>query len=49
VLDPEFTRRLAEDFERDLSHSREITYDAWREKSRFRIADRLLSVLERQE
>lgn len=49
VMDPSFTRRLGQDFERDLSHSREITYAEWREKSRFRIADRILSLLERQE
>ncbi len=49
VMDPGFTRRLAQDFERDLSQSREITYAVWREKSRFRIADRLFSLAERQQ
>ena len=49
VMDAALTRRVAQDFERDLSQSREITYADWRRKSRFRIADRLLSVLERQE
>ncbi|MFL6415440.1 MAG: phospholipase D-like domain-containing protein [Bryobacteraceae bacterium] len=49
VMDPKFTRRLAEDFERDLSHSREVSYSVWREKSRFRIADRLFSLVEHQQ
>jgi hypothetical protein len=48
-MDAALTRRVGQDFERDLSQSREITYDEWRRKSRFRIADRLLSLLERQE
>jgi cardiolipin synthase A/B len=49
ILDRDITRRIAQDFERDLSQSREITYDDWRQKSRFRFADRLLSLFERQE
>ncbi len=49
LLDPRTTRRIADDFERDLTDSKEITYQDWRSKSRFRIADRLLSLLERQE
>jgi cardiolipin synthase len=49
VMDVALTRRVAQDFERDLQESREITYAEWRQKSRFRIADRLLSLLERQE
>lgn len=49
VMDAALTRRVGQDFERDLSQSREITYTEWRRKSRFRIADRLLSLLERQE
>jgi cardiolipin synthase len=49
LLDPSVTRRVAQDFERDLSNSKEITYEDWRKKFRFRLADRLFSVLERQE
>lgn len=49
VMDEALTRRMTDDFERDLSQSREITYSEWREKRRFRIADRLSSILERQE
>ncbi len=49
VMDPSLTRRVAQDFERDLANSREITYAEWREKSRFRIADRIFSLMERQE
>jgi cardiolipin synthase A/B len=49
VMDRELTRRVGQDFERDLAQSREITYAEWREKSRFRIADRVLSLIERQE
>ena len=49
VMDEAVTRRVAQDFRRDLAESKEITYEDWREKSRFRIADRLLSVFERQE
>jgi len=49
VMDRALTRRVARDFERDLADSREITYADWLEKSRFRIADRLFSLLERQQ
>ena len=49
LLDPATTRRIGQDFERDLSRSKEITYDDWGTKRRFRIADRILSLLERQE
>ena len=49
LLDPATTRRVAQDFERDLLHSKEITYPDWRTKRRFRIADRIFSLLERQE
>jgi cardiolipin synthase len=49
VMDRSFTRRVTEDFERDLASSREISYDEWREKSRFRVADWVLSLLEHQE
>ena len=49
VMDPALTRRVAQDFERDLSDSQEITYAEWREKSRFRLADRLFSLMEHQE
>jgi cardiolipin synthase len=49
VMDRSLTRRVAQDFERDLSESREITYAEWREKSRFRIADRLFSLIDHQE
>lgn len=49
VLDAGLTRRVAQDFERDLAHSKEITYTEWRRKARFRFADMFLSLLERQE
>jgi cardiolipin synthase len=49
LLDPATTRRVTEDFERDLSNSNEITYADWRKKWRFRVTDRLLSLFERQE
>lgn len=49
ILDRAVTRRLAADFERDLSQSKQITYEDWRRKGRFRLAERLFSVLERQE
>ncbi|MFL6447544.1 MAG: phospholipase D-like domain-containing protein [Bryobacteraceae bacterium] len=49
VMDASFTRRVTQDFERYLSESREITYAGWREKSRFRVADRLLSLVDHQE
>ncbi len=49
LLDPVSTRRVAENFENDLAQSKEITYADWRTKRRFRIAERLLSLLERQE
>ena len=49
VMDAAITRRITQDFERDLSQSKEIVYSDWRKKSRFRIADRLVSILERQE
>ncbi len=49
LLDSATTRRVVQDFERDLSNSREITYADWQTKARFRLADRLFSLLERQE
>ncbi len=49
LLDPAVTRRITQDFERDISNSNEITYEGWRSKSRFRMAERVLSLLERQE
>lgn len=49
LLDPAATRRVAQDFQRDLANSKEISYEDWRTKRRFRIAERLLSLLERQE
>lgn len=49
VMDPALTRRVVQDFERDLANSREINYPDWLEKSRFRFADRLFSLLERQQ
>jgi len=49
ALDPAVTRRVAQDFERDISESKEITYEDWRTKRRFRIADHIVSLLERQE
>lgn len=49
LLDPITTRRVMQDFERDILQSKEIRYEEWRSKLRFRIADRILSLLERQE
>jgi cardiolipin synthase A/B len=49
LLDPAVSRRVNEEFERDLVNSNEITYDEWLKKFRFRIFDRLSSVLEQQE
>lgn len=49
LLDRDVTRRLAADFQGDLSNSREISYEEWRQKWRFRFAQRLFSFLERQE
>ncbi len=49
VMDRAFTSRITQDFERDLSQSKEINYEEWRQKRRFRVADRIFSLLERQE
>lgn len=49
ILNADVTRRLAQDFQRDLSQSKEITYGEWRRKARFRFADWFLSLPERQE
>jgi cardiolipin synthase len=49
VMDAGLTRRITQDFDRDLSQSTEITYREWREKRRYRIADSIFGLLERQE
>lgn len=49
VVDETFTRSIVRNFQRDLSQSKEITYAEWSRKRRFRMADRLFSLLERQE
>jgi cardiolipin synthase len=49
ILDSDVSRRLAADFEHDLSNSRRISYDEWRRKFRFRLAQRFFALLERQE
>ncbi len=49
ILDAAITSQLVADFERDLENSQQITYQSWRRKMRFRIADRILALLERQE
>ncbi len=49
ILNRQVTRRLADDFEKDLANSREITYEEWQRKWRFRLAQRVFSILERQE
>lgn len=49
ILDSDVSRRMTDDFRQDLSHSREVHYEDWRRKSRFRLAERIFSVLERQE
>lgn len=49
LLDPDTNRRIASDFQADLAHSKEITYEEWRKRARFRIFDWFLSLLEKQE
>ncbi len=49
ILDEEITGRLMQDFEHDLGQSERITYEVWRRKMRFRLADRIMALLERQE
>ncbi len=49
VMDRSLTRRVTQDFERDLLESREITYAEWSKKSRFRVADRIFSLVDHQE
>lgn len=49
IMDTQVTRRLVSDFERDLSNSAEITYEQWRRKFRFRLAQWALNILEREE
>jgi cardiolipin synthase len=49
LLDRAVSSRVNQDFERDLENSKEITYEEWRQRFRFRLFDRLSSVLERQE
>lgn len=49
LLDAATTRLVARNFDDDLAHSKEITYPEWRNKARFRLADRIFSLLERQE
>ena len=46
LLDAESTRRVGENFERDLTHSKEITYAEWQKKFRFRMTERIFSVLD---
>jgi cardiolipin synthase len=41
VLDARLARRIGQDFERDLPQSTEISYKDWRDKRRFRIAERI--------
>ncbi len=49
ILDQQVTKRLAHDFEQDLAASRRIGYEDWRKKMRYRIADKLMDFLEREE
>jgi cardiolipin synthase A/B len=50
AFDESFTSRLEEDFARDVSESREVTYEAWRRRSIFERAPELLGwVFERQQ
>ncbi len=49
VFDPHTARRLTSDFEEDLAHSKQITYEEWRRTSRLRIYDRFESLLSKQE
>jgi cardiolipin synthase len=49
ILDKAVTRRLVDDFERDLEQSKLITYSEWRRKMRFRLDEWVGSIFERQE
>ncbi len=49
VLDPWITARLVEDFERDLAQSKRVTYDEWRQQTRFRVYEQLESLIAKQE
>jgi cardiolipin synthase len=48
--DPEFTKRLQQDFANDLAHSRKVTYQEWKRRPVLERAPELLGwVLERQQ
>ena len=49
VLEPALAARLTEDFHRDLSQSKEITYDEWRRRARYRLFDWLGTLIEKEE
>jgi cardiolipin synthase A/B len=49
ILDAAVTKRLVEDFERDLASSKQITYEDWQRKSRFQFYEHLQGLLEKQE
>lgn len=49
VLDSAIAARISEDFDRDLESSKQITYEEWRERSRYRFYERIYSLLDKQE
>ena len=48
MSDEDATRKLTADFHHDLADAREITYEEWRKKWRFRMLERLLAPVERE-
>lgn len=49
IMDRAVTYRLLADFQRDLAQSRLVTYKEWCKKTRFRLYERLESLLAKQE
>jgi cardiolipin synthase len=50
IRDQEFARRMEQDFQNDLRHSRRVTYEEWRKRPLFqRLRELLGSIVERQQ
>jgi len=50
VIDEMFAQRLDKDFQRDLSQSREISYEEWKNRPIYeRVSESFGAVLERQQ
>jgi len=49
ILDPDVTKRLAKDFERDLEQSVPIRYEEWRRTARYRVFERVEALFQKQE